>query len=766
MSASRTRAADLSRPTSSLVVATKLRPPRLRDGLIARGELIERLRGGRESMLTLVSAPAGYGKTTLLAQWQAVDRERTPFAWISLDERDSDPVRLWSHVIGGLREVTPRAGETSVGALVAGPGSVSDVVLPYLIEELSEAQPLVLVLDDWHAVRNPHQDRSMAQFVENAPGAVQVVISSRSDPGLPIARLRAHGDLTELRARDLRISPVEAGALFREADVQLEPDDVERVTLRTEGWLAGLRLALVAVKEQRDPHRFVTEFSGDSRHVLDYLARDVLDSVTPELRDFLVRTSVLERLSAGLCDAVLGTSGSAAMLAEAERANLFLISLEGSPQEYRYHHLFAAMLQRELAATDPEGAARAHERASAWFEATGEIEAAIEHAIAGRDVAKASALITRHGNTFWSSGRVATVARWLEALSWPEAATDRQLGFVRAHIAGLSGQGRDAVEQWLALAEAGPDEGPLSNGIASLYAAVGIVRAAYLTRGLVAAEEGAERALSLEPPDSPYRRPILIMLGQTLYLQGRDEEARGCLDEARSLPGARDLVPAAALGLSYLALLSGSAGDAAEAERIARGALVLLEEHRLSGGIAAVNPNLALGCALAAGLDLHAAIAHLERAVELATPAGATYWRAHARLHLASARHRLGEVAAAKDALALARADLDELPDVGRLGRLHDETESALLGRRRREGFLGEELSEAELRILDRLVEGRSLGAVAQELWLSPNTVKTHRRSIYRKLGVSSRAELLERTHELGLATNGDGAPPTAPDAH
>jgi LuxR family maltose regulon positive regulatory protein len=750
----------------SLVVPTKLRPPGLRGRLIDRSELIFQLRTGRSRTLTLVSAPAGYGKTTLLAQWEALDANDTPFAWITLDERDSDPIRLWSHVIVGLRDVTGLAGKTSLQALDAGPRAIPEAVLPCLIDELMASPKVVLVLDDWQAVRNPVCDRTMAAFVERAPASVQVVVSSRSDPGLQVARLRAHGELTEVRAGDLRLSPSEATTLFRQAGIRLRYSDIERLTSRTEGWLAGLCLALLVVQKQEDPRRFVLDFSGDTRHVLDYLAGDVLQAVPPQIRDFLVRTSVLESLSGDLCDYVLETSGSAAILAEIERANLFLIPLDESGAQYRYHHLFAAMLQRELDRGDAAVISRTHTRASEWLESAGEIESAIEHGIASRDVERASALITRYGNTFWSSGRVTTVARWLAALSWPEAAADRQLAFVRAHIAGLAGHGRDEVEQWLAVAETGPDFGPLSNGVASIHSAVGVVRSAYLSRGIVAAEEAARRALELEPPESPYRRVVLIMLGQALYLQGRWDEASGFLDEARSLPGARDLVPAAALGLSYLSLLSLSTDATAEAERIARGALVLLEEHRLASSVAAANPNLALGCALAAGSDLHAAIAHLERAVELVTPAGVTYWRAHALIHLASARHRLGELAGAKEALALARAHLDDLPDAGRLGPLYEETENVLLGRRRREGFLGDELSEAELRILHGLMDGKSLGSVAQELWLSPNTVKTHRRSIYRKLGVNTRAELLARAQELGLATDGDPTQSKAPDAH
>jgi LuxR family maltose regulon positive regulatory protein len=480
------------------------------------------------------------------------------------------------------------------------------------------------------------------------------------------------------------------------------------------------------------------------------------------VHEFLVRTSVLERLSGDLCDYVLERSGSTALLAEIERANLFLIPLDESGAEYRYHHLFAAMLVRELKRGDPAQTIRIHDRASSWFEAHGDIEAAIEHAIAGRHVERASLLVATYGDRFWSWGRVATVARWLDQLSWPEATGDRQLAVIRAYVAALSGAGTDVVEHWLAIGEAGPDEGPLGNGAASFRSAAALTRATYLTRGIEVAEESARLALELEPQDSPFRGSTIVALGQALFLLGRDDEAHAALDEARSLlPGPHDLVTSAALGLSYIAMITLSKGDAEGAERTARGALALCERHRLAPGIPAVNPHLALGRALAAGADLHSAIAHLRRAVELTAPAGATYWHAHALLHLASALHRLGEIAAATEALALARADIDDLPDSGRLGRLYEEAETALVGPKRREGFLGDELSEAELRIVHRLAAGRSVGAVAQELWLSPNTVKTHRRSIYRKLGVRTRAELCERAQELGL-DDGAGSEPVA----
>ena len=735
------------------MLETKLQPPRMRAGLVRRRHLVDRLREGRGRRLTLVCAPAGYGKTTLLGQWQSEDRDRMPFAWLSLDHDDADPVKLWNQLILALHQVHPAAGARSVEVLTAGPLAIVPVAIPLLIKELADAPPLVLVLEDWHTVRNPLCDETMTAFVEHAPESVQIVISSRSDPALPLARLRAHGDLAEVRAEQLRLSPDESGELLRQSGVELDSHDVRRLTSRTEGWAAGLHLASIALREQPDTRAFVDAFSGDSRHVLDFLARDVFDAVRPEMREFLLRTSILDRLSAELCDWVLEATDSAAMLAEIEHANLFLVSVDERRRIYRYHQLFARMLQRELTLADPDSAIALHARASVWFEEEGHVEPAIGHAIASRDLERSSDLVALHSREYWSSGRTATLMRWLEALSWPHATADAQLAIVRAAVLGLTGHTSDALERWIEVAEtAGTYPRPLTNGLQSLESGVALLRSIYLTRGLEVGRAAAERAVELEPPGSVWRRQALAALGQALYLLGHGEEARAALEAARRLPDAPGQAPGAALVLSYLAFLELDLGRASPAERLALDALALLEERHVSLGPAAVNPELAVGGARMLTTDGHGAVEHLEQAVELSAPLSPSYWHAHALLRLADARHRLGRAAEAKETLEAARAELHALPDMGILASVLAEKDELLHGRRRREGFLGEPLSESELRVLRALVEGHSLREVAKDLFLSLNTVKTHRRTIYRKLGASTREEALERAAELGLA--------------
>jgi ATP/maltotriose-dependent transcriptional regulator MalT len=743
---------DASALAGVLLLRSKLEPPEPRRGIAPRAQLLDRLREGRGRNLTLVCAPAGYGKTTLLAQWRMADSARTPFVWLSADEGDQDPVRFWSHLIAGLRTVHPRAGTASVEALRAGPRTVESVAVPLLVEELSDAPPSVLVVDDWHLIRSAVCDETMRILVEQGPPAVQIVLSSRSDPNLPVGRWRAHGDLSEVRAADLRLSHSEAATFLRQANVELGPDEISRLTQRTEGWAAGLSLASMLLQEEQDPHAFVLDFAGDSRHLLEYLSDDVLASTDDEMREFLIRASVLDELSGAACDAVLETHGSAAMLAEIERANLFLIPVDRHGERYRFHRLFADVLRRELERTKPEEVARLHSRASAWFEAQGDVESAVGQAITGRDLVRASDLVMSNWQHLANEGRLATVARWLDELSWPEATADPQLALVHATLAAQTARSADEIERWLAVAAAGSRSGPLANGIASLESCIAILRALYLTQGVTPAVAAAKRALELEPPESGWRRQALIGLGQALYLQGKTDEARAPLLEAQRLPHADDHAPAAANVLAYLALIELDAGDLASAQRHVGPSRELLEAHGLLGSYIATNTHIAMAGIHGAGADANSEAEELALAERLSAPSKPSYWHVHALLRLASARHKHGEADGAREALESARADLETLPDPGMLGALAEEVAAELSAPPRHEGFYGEPLSEAELRVLALLVAGRSVSQVARELYLAPTTVKTHRRTIYRKLGVTNRQEAIERAAELGLA--------------
>ncbi len=743
-------------PATPRIVAAKLRVPVLRETLVPRQHLLELLRHGRGRRLTLLSAPAGYGKTTLLAQWAAADLERTPFAWVWLDTGDADPVRLWGHVIVGLQRIHPAVGRMSLDGLRGGTSAIHTEVVPALADELEQAPDLVLVLEDWHTCSGPANDQALGLFVEQVGSAAQIVVSSRSDPRLPLARLRAHDDLLELRADRLRLTDAEAVELFARADIDLAPEDASRLNERTEGWVTGLHLASILVLDHEDQAAFVASFSGEGRNVLDYLASDVLETVPPEQRRFLVRTSILDRLSGPLCDAVLDTAGSAAVLDELERANLFLVPLEGR-DAYRYHPLFATMLRGRLEMEEPEAVATLHARASAWLEEHDDVEAAVEHAIAGRDVRRASDLVTSQFRVLTNVGQVATLARWLDQLSWPEAQADPQLALIRAAIAGQTARPAEEVERWLDVASTGVREGALANGVASFASGVAIIRSIYLSQGPEVAANAGERAVELESPRGGWLRQALLGLGQALYLLGRVDAARIRLGEARRLPGARENAAATANVLAYLALCElERTGDVAE--RLARDALELLEEHRISATHAgSSNPRIALGAALVATGRLREAIDELERATEITATAAPSYWHAHALLRLALARHGVADVAGAGAALEAAQRDLDSLPVAPLLADLAAHVRARVQSRPRRDVTTGEELSERELDVLRLLATDLSLRELAAELYVSLNTVKTHTRAIYRKLDATSRQHAVERANALGLLEDSPG---------
>ena len=336
----------------AILVATKLHPPAVRELSIGREPLLERLRSGSDCRLTLVACPAGFGKTTLLAAWREAEAARKPVAWLTLDEGDNDPVVLWSHAIGALRQASPAIG-TSVSAdtVVA---SVVEVVLPGLVNELDGQGEMALILDDFHRLSSRAARASVRWFIDHAPPQFQLVLATRTEPNLPVATLRAHGELLELRADDLRFTSEEADAFLNgRLGLDLPPEDVDALVGKTEGWPAGLYLAALSLAPAADRHGFVRTFGGSNRHVLDFLVTEVLEAHDPPAQALMLRASVLERLSGPLCDAVMEQEGSAATLEALSRSNLFLVPLDEEGGWYRFHHVFAQLLRVELERRHP-----------------------------------------------------------------------------------------------------------------------------------------------------------------------------------------------------------------------------------------------------------------------------------------------------------------------------------------------------------------------------------------------------------------------------
>ena len=418
-----------------VLLATKLHVPRPQPGFVPRRRLVEALGEGLARGRVLVCAPAGFGKTALLADWARGGGR--PVAWLGLDGGDSDPARFWRYAVAALDRARPGlAGR--VGPLL--PRSLEGLVTALINELAADPGPdeVLLVLDDYHLVDSGPVHESVAFLLENLPPDLRVVVSGRADPPLPLARLRARGQLAELRAADLRFTPEEAAALLGEtAGPGLPGAAVAALVARTEGWAAGLQLAGLSLRGHADAAGFAAAFSGSHRFVLDYLADEVLDGQTGQVRAFLLETSVLERLSGELCDAVTGRAGSQAILQDIERAGLFLVPLDEVRGWWRYHHLFADLLRARLQAEQPGRVQALHRAAAAWCEEHDLADDAVRHALAAGDAAWAARLVERHVETLLGRSEGATLRRWLSALP-AESVRDRpRLCLAQAYGAAL-----------------------------------------------------------------------------------------------------------------------------------------------------------------------------------------------------------------------------------------------------------------------------------------------------------------------------------------
>jgi LuxR family transcriptional regulator, maltose regulon positive regulatory protein len=401
------------------LLETKLYVPRSRRGLVPRPRLSERLDRGTASKLTLVSAPAGFGKTTLVTEWLAAGPagERLA-AWLSLDRADNDPASFWTYVIAALRTVASGVGEGALALLQAPRPPPIETVLTVLLNDLGAvAGDIVLVLDDYHVIDASDVQDGMAFLLDHLPPWLHVVIASRADPALPLARWRARGELAEVRAAELRFTPDEAAAYLNEMmGLRLTARDVAALEGRTEGWIAALQLAALSMQGRDDVAGFIAGFAGDDRYVVDYLAEEVLQRQPEHVQAFLLQTCILGRLSGPLCDAVTGQGGGKAMLAALERGNLFLVPLDDRRRWYRYHHLFADVLQARLLDEQPGQVPDLHRRASVWYQQNGEPSVAIGHALAAEDFERAADLVELAISVMSKTRQEARVRGWLEAI--------------------------------------------------------------------------------------------------------------------------------------------------------------------------------------------------------------------------------------------------------------------------------------------------------------------------------------------------------------
>ena len=734
-------------------IEAKLHAPSWRHEWVERPDLTHYL-DRAAARLALVDAPAGFGKSTLVAQWRAGPADSRRFAWVSLDHGDDDPARLWWYVVSALQRACPElASEEILSELrVQAPG-IARAVLPALANELAAlTAPVVLVLEDYHVIKERSCHDQIAFLLLHLPPTAELVLITRADPPLRLARLRATGEMVEIRARELRFAPGHAAALVQTvSDVQLSEPDLADLMERTEGWPAGVYMAALSLRGHRSPHAFIAQFTGNNRFIVDFLAEEVLSRQPAEIRQFLARTSILTRFCAPLCDAVTGSADAAELIDVLEQQNLFLIPLDDNRQWYRYHHLFAQLLRSQLARTEPGIVPQLHERASDWHQRSGSAEEAISHALAAHDVAGAVGLINRHWAEYVDAGRAATVREWMRSLGEDQIAANPVMAHCAAWAAALTGD-QTSVRRWLPVIETGEQEGPLPDGMQSLKSSAALLRGAFGFEGLRVMRASAAMAADLESdPASPWYAYARTALGFSLYLSGEPRAAAGPLEAAVQSKASLPLIRLQAL--SALAIVAAELGRLTTAQEAATAARDLAAGGDLSKTPQGVQAYIATGAVHAARGELDQARTELEHAYQTRRRvSGISPWPTLvAAFLLARVLLDLGDRGRAAELAEEARNVLAMLPDGADALRARlTELDRRITGRPHAVQ-VAEPLTEREIAVLHMLAGTLSLREIGQELFVSANTVKTHSQRIYRKLGVTTRHDAVEQGRQAGI---------------
>jgi LuxR family maltose regulon positive regulatory protein len=707
--------------------------------------------GSPQVPVALVVAPAGYGKTSLLTEW--AERDERPFAWIAIEEADNDPGRLLGSIAGALHDLEP-IGPDVFGALSAPHPRFSSAALARLGQYLSgRVHDFVLVLDDLHLLHESDSLDVLNAVAEHLRPGAQVALGSRGDPPLHLGRLRAQGKLLELRSPDLAMRESEAAQLFAEAGLTLDDAEVHTLVNRTEGWPVGLYLASLALRDQTDVGRAVANFAGDDRIVTDYVRDELLSALSPAQIRFLMRTSVLDRLSGPLCDAVLERSGSSTELREMSRANLLLIPLDRTDEWYRYHTLLLDTLRDELHRREPEREAELHRRASAWYADHDDPDRAIGHALRAQDVRRAGDLMWASVPLYNTRGRLATIQRWLERVPQEEVAGYAPLALTAAFCRLNTGEG-DLVAQWTEVAARAIERDGTDDSTTSLRSAVAILRAALARDGIARMGDDAARAYELESDNSPWRTLCCFLDGVAQHLAGDRDGARRRLEEGASRAALANVPQMHALCLAQLAVLARDDPDGRDGGSQAVHAKSQAEHSGLSD-----YPTMAL--VFAAAADHHALRGQVEEAAtEMSQALGllamlgedyAPWYHVEVRALLARVALRLSDVPAARDLLGQAERYLRLTPDAVVLKELLEEATAQAEAVLESSVIAPSSLTTAELRVLQLLPTHLSFREIAGELYVSTNTVKTQAHAAYRKLDASSRSEAVERGRVLGL---------------
>ena len=692
-----------------------------------------------------VVAPAGYGKTTLLAQWA---EQRYPrVVWVSCDENDNDPVALWSAVIAGLNAIAPvdSAAARVLATKRGGVGAIPSFVAA--IESVGE--PITLVLDNLELITSERCRAALTEFALRVPLGWQLAMASRDEALIPAARLRAERRILEIGVGDLAMSGHEARALLEGAGVRVSHERTAELVHRTEGWPVGLYLAALAVKAGTSAAGFT--FTGDDRLMGDYLRSELLGRVTATQAEFLLRTSVLDRLSGPLCDAVVAGTDSAGELRQMESHNLLIVPLDRRREWYRYHHLLLELLRAELQVRHPDEVPVLHSRAAAWYQANGMPEAAIGHAQAAGEADQVATLVLELMQGVWASGRADTVQRWMEWLrDRPSAAHYAAIAAHGALIFALIGRTNEA-ERWVAVAERLPPTGMLPDG-STVTGTLAYLRAILCRDGPTTMRRDARAAWEGLSPDSPYRATMLQVEGVSYLLEGDLDRADAVLAHAYDSAIGDGSPPLGALTLAERFLIAAERDDRPVADRLVRRAVEIVETGGFDGYWTSALVFASAARSAAYGGDIPAARGFARRAARLrplltyALPVVSV----QALIELARAYVSLAELAGAGAVLEQASGILQQRPDLGSLAATVEQLKS-VVGQFDGIAKGASALTTAELRLVPLLSTHLTMPEIGDRLFISRHTVKTQTLSLYRKLGVSSRGEAVARISQLGL---------------
>jgi LuxR family maltose regulon positive regulatory protein len=694
----------------------------------------------------VVAAPPGYGKTTAVVRWLA--EHAAGAAWLACSDRDDDPVSLVADLVAALDRADALSADDR--RALSAFGADAATLIPRLEHALGALpEGFAVVFDDVHRISDPEAVRVIESCCDAISPGAHLVLVGRREPPIGVPRRTAGGTLDVIGFDDLRMDRDDGVALLRSEALAVDDATAERLVETTEGWPGVLYLVSHVLARSEDPATAAARVLDESRTVADYLESEVLAEFPPDVADFMVRTAVLDELSADLCDHALGISGSGAFLERLAHQHRLVIPDDADGRSYRYHHLLRGFLRSRTTRLDPSSLRAVHERASEWFEARGAFDDAIVHAFAADQRDRVTRLIWAIGPAYVASGRTATVLRWLDGFPAEVVRTDPVLVVMAGWTALTAGQ-TDEMDGWTALAEELPDP-TLPDG-SDFVGAVALLRAMVGSGGLAAARDDAAVAFAAHAPGTIFRPLAKLLEGVARRLLGDDDGARACLHDAVRL-GAIAAPAPAAQAEAQLALLAAGAGDSPAASDLIDRSLDRITDHLLGE-----EPEFAIPFAAAA--LVHSQNGSLDRAIEEAKQAQRLLERtrgivpfavAEARLHLARVAMARADFPTARAMLAEAERLIVGATDTGILPTVLGSAQAELAERARIGPIGAPGLSAAEARVLQRLPTHMTFGEIADDLFVSRNTVKTQAVAVYRKLGVTSRAEAVERARSLGL---------------